>query len=68
MYLCAWLYCPINLMMFEWHVAAQHEKIGGAVLSPVEPITYKPRTPHETKANTPVLETTTTKRPLTKVI
>jgi len=28
---------------------------------------YKPRTPHGTKANTPVLATTTTKRPLTKV-
>jgi len=29
---------------------------------------YKPRTPHGTKANTPVLATTTTKRPLAKVI
>jgi len=29
---------------------------------------YKPRTLHGTKANTPVLAATTTKRPLTKVI
>ena len=29
---------------------------------------YKPLTPHGTKANTPVLATTTTKRPLTEVI
>ena len=29
---------------------------------------YKPRASHGTKANTPVLATTTTKRPLTKVI
>jgi len=31
-------------------------------------VTSKKRTPHGTKANTPVLATTTTKRPLTKAI
>ena len=42
--------------------------VGGHALCSIAGASYKPRTPHGTKANTPVLATTTTKRPLTKVI
>jgi len=42
--------------------------VGGHTLCSIAGASYKPRTPHGTKANTPVLETTTTKRPLTDVI
>jgi len=42
--------------------------VGGDALCSIAGALYKPRTPHGTKANTPVLEATTTRRPLTKVI
>ena len=42
--------------------------VGGHALCSIAGASYKPRAPHGTKANTPVLATTTTKRPLTKVI
>ena len=42
--------------------------VDGRALCSIVGASYKPRTPHGTKANTPVLVTTTTKRPLTKVI
>ena len=40
----------------------------GNALRSITGASYKPRAPHGTKANTPVLAMTTTKRPLTKVI
>ena len=40
---------------------------GWARLCYIAGASCKPRTPHGTKANTPVLATTTTKRPLTRV-
>jgi len=42
--------------------------VDGHALCSIAGASYKLRTPHGTKANTPVLATTTTKRPLTKNI
>jgi len=42
--------------------------VDGHALCSIAGASYKPRTPHETKANTPVLATTTTKRPHTNFI
>ena len=42
--------------------------VDGHALCSIAGALYKPRTPHGTEANTPVLAATTTKRPLTKVL